>query len=906
MGKLMGLSIAGMVTGVVVLGVLLGVGLYAKKTVHDTIMTRLEYELPDGAGDSEFQQCYHSTSGNFANEYYLWNLTNLPQVLLGAKPAYNLTGPYVYTQWYCNYNFTLDYSTGFLRYKQLLQGYRFVREQSVTDDSVLVTNVNPGYMGVIQAAGDETSLLQAMSGNAVQKIIQGFQDPTTVQVIRLNSVYKVLSDMNSKILFLMAVTAQVGSAIAGLGTSSAVFFGINYSFTVSAVNVQGWYNYTVSATPDADTNINATSLASIFQVWQNGTRLAEFATLTSAQVAAQYYVTSAQATTLLAYLNSYLLLPVTFPALTIPAQVLSNFYSQWANGSLGLTLQSGWEIGYPTPSGISGQDVALLFNTSSDCSLTSAVGIQKWMQQLQNTTGVPTCTGGVAYTLTSPQFAAVLNWYAQYATTVTGPILLQQAGVTNWNDFAYAQWGGLVLGQTLGNTPTTPFAPELAAFDIRTISGYGFLPETLSKTCVYYSDWTQAKSLLVGPYGLTNSSNLIPFLQAVVAGDTSKIYDNYPEFGGDIWKPRCLAAYLAYFIAFRAVQPDLYTKFISQGKGMFVTRSVNEWFFNAKDEFLQYIGQNNDTALVGNTTLTRAQADQKNFTYYRVYTGDNDLHWSLMPYNEGVQLPFWNGNFTITGYNGTQFMPYNAIEDENPGGHPLVLFHRLINRTIPFINQGKDKWDGVNVAYLTMDPSAVASAAVNPVNELYYSVYSGLINKTSNPPYLPVYLSRADQIGCEAAVTQNQTLTDSIFPGYDPEDKFSRHRLALFLLVEPLLGSTIWGNLPIQMNLKVTQSKTSLFYPNVTSHFAPIYWNAIGDIAGKKDLDTIKNVLYAGIIAWKALVGVGVGFGVICAVAGGIGFHHHKKHKNELKESSENSMANLKTSSSNSVSAFTN
>lgn len=912
------LSIAAMVTGVIVFAVLLAVGLVVKKTVHDTILNRLEYDLPDGADNPEYQQCYHSESGIFANEYYLWNLTNLDQVLQGGVPDYNLTGPYVYTEWYCNYNFTKDDSTGFLRYKQLLQGYRFIADQSALDESVLITNVNPGYMGVIQQAGDEASLLAAMSGAAVETIIHTFQNASTVQLIELNSVSQVLPAMNAKILFGMG---QSGAALAvaptiagyaGGGATAEIFFGINFQFSVGPQSVLGFYNYTVTSIPSFTAfDINTTSLDTIYSVWQSSTQIVAFAQTADTTIASTYYITVAQADALLNYLNTYLLIPATYPSLGLSGQVLAGFYAQWANASTlpGQQVINGtlWEIGYPTASGISAQDVAALFDVTSNCSLVTSVGVQTWMELLVSTTPQPpTCTGVTPYTFTPTQFVAVLNWFAQYAVVTAGPIVLQQAGVTNWDDFAYAQWGNLALGVTLGDTPTLPFAPELAALNVRTLASFNPALNAISNpsACVHY-DPESAKSLLIGPYGLFNSSCLINFLTWVNTGNMTAVYSTYPELNNDFWKPYCLAAYFAYFISFQAVKPTVQAKFIDQGKGMFVTRTANEWLFTAEDELLTYLGQDNDTSLVGNTTTTQEEADQRNFTYFRVYTGHNDLHWSLMPYNEGVVLPFWNGTVNITGYNGTQFLPYNAIDDANPGGYPLVLFHHLINRTIPFVKVGSDKWDGVNVVYLTMDPLAIASSANNPVNTLYYSLYSGLINKTSNPPYLPVYLSRADMLDCETAVTENITFHDDIWlPSYDPTDTKSRHRLALFVLVEPLLGSTVWGNLPIQVNFKVTQGDTSIFYPNVNSHFAPIYWNAIGDIATSSDLNEIKNVLYVGIVAWKALVGVGVGFGVICFVAGVIGFHHHKKHENELKDSSENSMANLKTSSS--VSAFSN
>lgn len=87
------LSIAALVFGVVVLAVLVAVGLVAKQAVHDEILSRLVYKLPDGyKSDPDYQECYRSTVGMFYDEYYLWNLTNPADFFLGAKPDFNLTG----------------------------------------------------------------------------------------------------------------------------------------------------------------------------------------------------------------------------------------------------------------------------------------------------------------------------------------------------------------------------------------------------------------------------------------------------------------------------------------------------------------------------------------------------------------------------------------------------------------------------------------------------------------------------------------------------------------------------------------------------------------------------------------------------------------------------------------------
>lgn len=85
-------SIVTMVLGLVILVVLLAVGLVARQAVLDGITSRLKFSPTAEFLSPDYQACYQSTTGRFPDEYYMWNLTNLPAVMQGAKPEYNLTG----------------------------------------------------------------------------------------------------------------------------------------------------------------------------------------------------------------------------------------------------------------------------------------------------------------------------------------------------------------------------------------------------------------------------------------------------------------------------------------------------------------------------------------------------------------------------------------------------------------------------------------------------------------------------------------------------------------------------------------------------------------------------------------------------------------------------------------------
>jgi hypothetical protein len=879
------LSIVALILGVVVLAVLTALGGVAKQQVHDGIMSRLKYKLPDGyKNDPDYHECYRSTKGMFYDEYYLWNLTNKAEFLSGTPPHFNLTGPYVYPQWYCNYNHSIDEEAGILRYRTSIEGYRFIREQSVTDDDVLITNINPAYAGIMQlVGGSETNLQFVLSGGAIETIIETLQAPTTILAVQLSvwgqGAASILEGVEVKTTITVASTT-----ISQLPTPQ--FWDPSFVYTSpQGLVVYGWAYYTLQRNSTADVTLPSAAQSQIFTAWSTPTGLGAFSSLNASQVVSAYGVSADQAAWLLTYVENFLLDPTTYGTYVfLSAQ--SAVLGQWANGSLSSTSlfpYGGWEIGLQKPSNISVADAAIIFDPSSPCSLTSSSGVQLWVGAVFQAVNVlQVCP---QYTLSQAQYQAILSWIQAFTSTVASPLLLGKFGLPDWSEFGYAQWGGTVTGTPL----LTPegWAPEISS----NFPGCQFSP-------------SEAQRILNGTVGLFDYTNMVGFLQLVLAQDFTDIGTYY---GISPSQAVCIGLYVQSIIVPYAVIPAI-QEAKDKGSGLLVTRTVNEWLFNAFDPLLTLLQQNNDTSLVGNKTISEAQANQRDYTMFRIYTGHNDLYWSLMPYNEGTVLDFWRGgNVTITGYNGTQFLPYNEINKANPGGHPLLLFHHLINRTVPFVNQGKDKWDGVNVRYLTLDPLALASDAINPANYPYYATYNGLINKTSNPPYLPVFLSPADFHTAEAAVTENITFSDLIFTDFNPDEKMSRHRLSLFLLVEPELGSTVWGNLPIQMNLRYYPVDDPTHeYRDINTGFAPIYWNAIGNIASKSDLDDVKNQLYANQRAWKALIGVGVGAGVLIMVGGIIGLHHYKKHKNELIDSSTiDSTTTSPKSSSATVSAYT-
>lgn len=82
MKKLQKWGICSIITGVVLLAVLVGVGAFIKNVLQAAPLSALEWTPGDGNE--------HCGSSRFW--YYFWNLTNLDATLAGEKGSYNLIG----------------------------------------------------------------------------------------------------------------------------------------------------------------------------------------------------------------------------------------------------------------------------------------------------------------------------------------------------------------------------------------------------------------------------------------------------------------------------------------------------------------------------------------------------------------------------------------------------------------------------------------------------------------------------------------------------------------------------------------------------------------------------------------------------------------------------------------------
>jgi len=85
---------------------------------------------------------------------YVYDLVNINDYMVGAKPVVVERGPYVYTERLRRYNLTWNADGSLLSYRQY-KSYEFVKEMSVDDDDErLITSLNIPFMGLRYAMAE--------------------------------------------------------------------------------------------------------------------------------------------------------------------------------------------------------------------------------------------------------------------------------------------------------------------------------------------------------------------------------------------------------------------------------------------------------------------------------------------------------------------------------------------------------------------------------------------------------------------------------------------------------------------------------------------------------------------------------------------------------------------------------
>eukprot|EP00004_Rigifila_ramosa_P006287 TRINITY_DN1698_c0_g1_i1.p1 TRINITY_DN1698_c0_g1~~TRINITY_DN1698_c0_g1_i1.p1 ORF type:complete len:753 (+),score=188.33 TRINITY_DN1698_c0_g1_i1:1-2259(+) len=106
-------------------------------------------------------------------EFYMYNLTNSAQLLAspGVKPQYEILGPYRFYREFEKFDIELSEDKKTLEYYTALR--YFVKPDTFGDPiKDMITNVNPGFVGILQLSGSEQKVVFPLTGPSQQGYMQ--------------------------------------------------------------------------------------------------------------------------------------------------------------------------------------------------------------------------------------------------------------------------------------------------------------------------------------------------------------------------------------------------------------------------------------------------------------------------------------------------------------------------------------------------------------------------------------------------------------------------------------------------------------------------------------------------------------------------------------------------------------
>lgn len=146
--------------------------------------------------------------------YHMYNLTNLPQVLQGGKPDYEVVGPYMYRRYRTSVNVSFPNNGNQIQYSNF---YNYIFDSDASGDGLsgsdVFLNINPVYIGGLMQASvtgpisAETNMLLAAVGGLMGEVIQYLTGPFIPLYLNLEFPAYFVPLMNQNIIALNA-TAQ--------------------------------------------------------------------------------------------------------------------------------------------------------------------------------------------------------------------------------------------------------------------------------------------------------------------------------------------------------------------------------------------------------------------------------------------------------------------------------------------------------------------------------------------------------------------------------------------------------------------------------------------------------------------------------------------------------------------------
>ncbi len=107
----------------------------------------------------------------FYTNFYMWNLTNPSEYYAGGKPKFEEVGPYSFRQYSTKYNVTYNSDKTMVSYNEY-STYEFDAGRSgLRNLNDKITNINPGYLGVLNNVGAERNLIGKV-GSVIFNIVK--------------------------------------------------------------------------------------------------------------------------------------------------------------------------------------------------------------------------------------------------------------------------------------------------------------------------------------------------------------------------------------------------------------------------------------------------------------------------------------------------------------------------------------------------------------------------------------------------------------------------------------------------------------------------------------------------------------------------------------------------------------
>ncbi|MFX0027186.1 MAG: hypothetical protein ACFE8M_12300 [Candidatus Hermodarchaeota archaeon] len=185
---------------------------FIQTEIEKGIAQEVKIPGPNDPGYDEWISNDYSDAIPEYRKFYMWNLSNPAQFLMGKKPILEEIGPYVFREYTTRYDVSYSAKLDEVTYKQY-PTYRFQPDMSAPSCSLddKIVNVNPAYLGVLELAENEENLIKVMFPSVLSEVKTLFGEELNITLNELltnegiynmlvGALYDMLHDLFSGIL----------------------------------------------------------------------------------------------------------------------------------------------------------------------------------------------------------------------------------------------------------------------------------------------------------------------------------------------------------------------------------------------------------------------------------------------------------------------------------------------------------------------------------------------------------------------------------------------------------------------------------------------------------------------------------------------------------------------------------